>query len=122
MTLVPFNEDLNRMLLVVKGGSAESYRVSWGGEFHTYSSRQLAQGVNLARDFVLNPFSEAFKRVDEAVAAKQAFETTQIKEVFHSPDARTDMPGAVARTEAKRAPLAQAIHDAFVPVTHIPSA
>ena len=118
MTLVPFHPELNRMLLVVKGGSAESYRVSWGGESHAYSARQLAQGVNLAQDFVRNPFSEAFKRVDEAVAAKQAFETTQIKEVLHGRDTQTDMAGAVARTEAKRAPLAQAIHDVFAPVTH----
>ena len=56
--------------------------------------------------------------MDEAVAAKQAYETKQIKEVFHGQEARADMAGAVARTEAERAPLVRAVQDAFVPVTH----
>jgi len=118
MALVPFNQELNRLMLVVKGASAEDYRVTWGSESRVYSAKQLARGVNLAADFVVNPFSEAFKRVDEAVAAKQAYETKQIKEVFHGQEARADMAGAVARTEAERAPLVRAVQDAFVPVTH----
>ena len=32
MTLVPFNADLNRLMLVVKGGTAKNYAVTWGGE------------------------------------------------------------------------------------------
>jgi hypothetical protein len=56
--------------------------------------------------------------VDAAVIAKQAFETRQIKESFRSPEARTDMDGVADRTEKDRAPLAEAIKTAFVPVTH----
>ena len=40
------------------------------------------------------------------VAAKQAYETEQIKQFFHSPEARADMDKVVAATEAQRAPLA----------------
>ena len=74
--------------------------------------------MNLAADFVSNPFSEAFARVDAAVAAKQSYETQQIKGAFRSPEAKTDMEGVAAKTESERAPLAAAIKSAFQPVTH----
>ena len=85
---------------------------------NTYTAAQLADGVNLAADFVENPFCDAFKQVDEAVAAKQAYETHQIKSVFHSKEAKADMDKAVAETEAARAPLAAAIAAAMTPVRH----
>ncbi|MDD2762661.1 MAG: SGNH/GDSL hydrolase family protein [Opitutaceae bacterium] len=118
MTLMPFNQDLNRLLLVVQGGTAKNYRVTWEAGSRIYSAEQLEQGVNLAADFAVNPFSEAFARVDAAVAAKQEYETRQVKQMFHGEAGKADMEGTVARTEAERAPLAAAIRAAFVPVTH----
>ena len=118
MTLAPFNQELNRLMLVAKNGKAKSYRVTWGTESKTYSAAQLAKGVNLADEFVINPFSEAFAKVDAAVATKQNYETQQIKGAFRSPEAKADMEGVAAKTEAERAPLAAAIKTAFVPVTH----
>jgi lysophospholipase L1-like esterase len=118
MTLVPFNQDLNRFMLIAKGATASSYRVTWGGESKIFTGDQLARGVNLAMEFSSNPFTEAFARVDAAVAAKQAYETIQIKQGFHSPQAKADMEAVVARTEKEREPLAAAIKAAFVPVTH----
>ncbi len=118
MSLVPFNQDLNRLLLIVRGGKAERYEITWGPASRVYSAADLAKGVNLAADFSVNPFSDAFKKVDEAVAAKQAFETVQIKKRFHSREARAEMDVVVAETEAERTPLVKAIHAAFVPVTH----
>ena len=118
MTLIPFNQDLNRLMLVAKGGKASGYKVTWGEETKTYSSAQLAKGVNLAADFSVNPFTEAFKKVDAAVGAKQNYETTQIKNIFHGAEGKADMEAAVKKTEAERAPLAEAIKTAFVPVTH----
>ena len=117
-TLVPFFEQLSRFRLVVNNASAAEYQIVWGNTTNVYSSAQLAAGVNLAADFVDNPFCEPFKRVDEAVAAKQAYETKQVKQVFHSNEARADMDQAVARTEAERAPLATAIATAMLPVRH----
>jgi len=119
MTVVPFNEDLNRLMLVVKGMGSKSYKVTWGAESHTYTKEQLAKGVNLAADFTVNPFSEAFKKVEDAVLAKQSFETKQIKTDFRSAEAKADMEAVVAKTEEQRAPLAEAIKKAFVPVSHI---
>ena len=94
-------------------------QVIWGGVTNTYTAEQFSAGINLADDFAVNPFSEAFKQVDAAVAAKQAYETRQIKSSFHSTEARTNMEAVVARTEAERAPLAEAITAAFVPVRHV---
>ena len=118
MTLVPFNAELNRLTLVVKGGSAQNYAVTWGDETRDYSAAQLAAGVNLAEDFAVNPFSAAFAKVDAAVADKQKYETRQIKDLFHGPEGRADADATAALTEKARQPLAEAIATAFVPVTH----
>jgi lysophospholipase L1-like esterase len=117
-TLVPFFQELSRFQLVVKNATAANYQVIWGVSTNTYVAAQLAAGVNLAQDFAVNPFSEPFKKVDEAVAAKQAYETRQIKQIFHGPEGTADMNKAVADTEAVRAPLEAAIGAAMVPVTH----
>jgi lysophospholipase L1-like esterase len=118
MTLVPFNADLNRLKLVVTGGTAQNYTVTWGEETHDYSAAQLAAGVNLAEDFAANPFSAAFAKVDAAVTEKQNYETRQIKDLFHGPEGRTDADATAALTEKVRQPLADTIAAAFVPVTH----
>jgi len=118
MTLVPYNEELNRFKLVVRNAPAGRYRVTWGDATKSYSAAQLAQGINLATDFQSNPFSAAFARVDEAVAKKQAYETRQIKTLFHGPEGRTDIDATAALTEKVRRPLADAIEAAFVPVRH----
>ncbi|MDB6036147.1 MAG: hypothetical protein JWM16_6485 [Verrucomicrobiales bacterium] len=118
MALVPFNQNLNRFLLVGKGGKASNYKVTWGTNSKVYSAEALAKGVNLADDFVENPFCQAFQKVDKAVEAKQIYETKQIKEIFHGPEGKKDMETAVKMTEGERAPLAAAIRQSFVPVTY----
>ena len=118
MTLLPFNEQLNRFTLVAKGGTAQNYKVTWGKESKSYSAAQLAKGVNLAADFAVNPFSDAFAKVDAATAAKQSYETKQIKQLFRSPEAKADMEAVATKSEAERAPLAAALKAAVVPVTH----
>jgi lysophospholipase L1-like esterase len=119
MTLVPFNQELNRFTLIAKGGGAARYAVTWGAESRTYTAEQLASGVNLADDFAVNPFSAAFKRVDEAVVKKQQYETEQIKKQFHGAAGKADIEKTASETEAVRAPLAAAIAAAMVPVDHV---
>jgi lysophospholipase L1-like esterase len=118
MTLVPFNQELNRLILVAKNGPGGSYKVTWGSESKVYSAGQLAKGVNLADDFALNPFTAAFNKVDAAVLAKQNYETHQIKDLFHGLEFKVEPETVVTLTEKCRAPLAEAIKAAFVPVTH----
>jgi len=118
MTLIPFNQDLNRLMLIARNGKAGNYKVTWGASSQTFSAKQLEEGVNLAEAFPANPFSEAFGKVDAAVVAKQAYETKQIKERFRSQAAKEDIEAVAAETEKERTPLADAIKAAFVPVTH----
>ncbi len=119
MTLIPFNQELNRLVLKAENIRAgRNYKVTWGKGSKTFSAAQLERGINLAEEFPCNPFCEAFAKVDAAVAAKQAYETQQIKKAFRSPEAKTDMEGVAAKTEQEREPLAAAIKAAFVPVTH----
>ena len=116
MTLVPFNAELNRFRLIVQGGTAKRVSCDLGQDQEAYTAGQLAQGVNLADDFAENPFSEAFKKVDEAVAAKQAFETKEMKGILHGK--KDGMEAAVEKAEAERAALAAKAQAAMVPVTH----
>lgn len=125
MTLVPFNERLNRLMLFVKNPTAPSYRVSWGDVSKTFTSEQLAAGVNLAVEFPENPFNAAFAKVDSAIADKQAFETKEIKDMFHgngNPSgaalvAQSD--GLVGKAEEERDGLVAAVRAAFVPVRYV---
>ena len=126
MTLIPFNQDLNRLTLVAKNGSAQQYQVTWGGESKTFSAAQLEQGINLAAEFPNNPFGEAFAKVDAAVTAKQNFETKEMKQDFRPKDvphptieqvtAQTE--NVVGEDEKKHDALAVAVREAFVPVTY----
>jgi len=136
MSLVPFNEELNRLTLIVKNGKAQKYTVTWGKEGRSYTAEQLAKGINLAADFVDNPFMPAFSNVDKAVTEKQKYETKQIKQIFHglAGSKYVDMGDPemahfaamldslsekiIAETEKTRTPFVKAIKMAFVPVTH----
>ena len=117
-TLIPFEQELNRLTLVASGGKSENYRVTWGSESKSFTGDQLRHGVNLAEAFPSNPFCEAFGKVDAAIAAKQGYETKQIKELFRSPEAKAEMEAVAASSEKERETLVAAIKAAFVPVTH----
>jgi len=118
MALVDFNQRFNRLRLVVAGAPAGRYQVTWGSETRSFTAEQLAAGMNLPAEFATTPFDQAFQRVDEAVARKQAYETKQIKSLFHGEEGQTDMEATVALTERVRAPLAAAIPARREPVTH----
>ena len=63
LEFLPFNQDLNRFILVVSG-PADHYKVTWGKTSKEFSASQLKEGINLAAEFLDNPFSEAFQKVD----------------------------------------------------------
>jgi lysophospholipase L1-like esterase len=127
MTLVPFNQDLNRLTLVVKNGSASQYLITWGAESKTFPAEQLAKGINLAAEFPANPFSETFAKVDAAVTAKQAFETKEMKETFRRTASRRPTMAQIAAQTDEVVGEAEKEHDAlvaaeraaFVPVKHV---
>ena len=80
LPFVPFNKDLNRYVLVVKNLKSPRARITWGEQSKEFSAEQLATGVNLAAEFLKNPFVKPFMEVNKAVEQKQAFETTFIKD------------------------------------------
>lgn len=118
MTLCPFNQDLNRFTLKLKNCTADQYNIKWGEQEKTFTRDQLEKGINLADEFQVNPFTESFKKTDEAIAQKQNYETRQIKDMFHNDEAKTNMDMVLKLTEETRAPKVQAVKEAFKPVTH----
>jgi lysophospholipase L1-like esterase len=118
VALVGFQPQLNRLRLLVTGATAASYQVTWGETTRTFTREQLAQGVLLPAEFPDNPFCEPAKKLMEAVTAKQAYETRQIKDLFHGREGAVDMEATAALTEKARAPLVAAAARAFRPLTH----
>ncbi|MBL9151816.1 MAG: SGNH/GDSL hydrolase family protein [Verrucomicrobiales bacterium] len=124
-----FNQDLNRLTLVVKGLTAAKAKVSWGGETKEYTREQLEAGINLAADYTATPFDGAFKGLIDAVGAKQAYETLAIKNlVTHfrgfADEAKADPEFGAALDTLKRkigekhARLDEAARAKVVPVKH----
>ena len=90
---IPFNQDLNRFTLVVENAPADKCKVTWGKSSKEFSKEQLAKGINLAAEFIDNPFSEPFRKVDAAVREQQKYETGLVKSVVTKlPDFRKLVP------------------------------
>jgi len=126
---LPFNEDLNRLMLVVRNLKSDKAKVSWGSASKTFTREQLVKGINLAAEFLDNPFSEPFRKVDEAVAKKQGYETFLIKEsnralsgVERNLGDDAEVAAAVKTLKGKlltrHDALAAAVRAALVPVKH----
>ena len=81
---VPFNQDLNRLTLVVKNLKSDKAKIVWDEKSKSFTREQLANGINLAAEFLDNPFSKAFARVDGVVARKQQYETDMFESIFPS--------------------------------------
>ena len=80
LPFVPFNEDLNCFELTVTNLDAEKAEIQWGDASGTFTSEELAKGINLAAEFPNGPLKAPFEKVMNAVAKKQAFETPMIKD------------------------------------------
>jgi lysophospholipase L1-like esterase len=119
MALCGFDAALNRFTFKATGLTAASYKLTWGEDSRTLSAADLTAGVNLAAIFATSPFTDRFGKIQAKVAAKQAYETRQIKEIFHGPEGRTDLEAAATVTEKVRAPLAAAVAESIQPVAHV---
>ena len=118
-SLVPFAKQLNRLTLTIRGNDDKPVKITWGSVSKVFTPAEVASGINLAEAFDVNPFSEAFAKLDAAVLAKQTFETKQVKQIFHGKQGKENFEKAVADTEAERKPLAEAVAAAVVPVEHV---
>ena len=117
---LPFNTELNRFRLVVNGASP--MKVTWGKASKTFSANELAKGVNLAAEFVDNPFSEPFKAVENAVRRQQEYETQGMKNIWHSKEYLPEDQAALRKLAdgvvTKARALEAAAHLAVKPVKH----
>lgn len=77
-----FNQDLNRFMLTVKNLSTAHADVTFGTVTKTFSKEQLSAGINLAAEFIDNPFVGPFQQVLDEVGRKQAYETMMIKGII----------------------------------------
>ncbi len=126
---LPFNQDLNRLTLVVKNLDTPKAVVTWGQASKEFTKDQLAAGINLAAEFETTPFASAFAELQNAVGKKQNFETTMIKNVItqfrnYPAELKADEEGQAAlktisaRLHAHQAALDAAAREKLVPVKH----
>lgn len=120
---IPFNHDLNRLTLKVENAGGEMYRVTWGATTREFTGRQLSEGINLAAEFLDNPFSQQFTEVEKAIRLKQTFETQAFKNVMPvlreaMPEDKETVAKVVAGIDAKHREKSAAIRELVKPVTH----
>ena len=82
--LLPFNQELNRYLLVVKNAPGPKVKVTWGKATKEFSAEAIAKGINLAAEFSDNPFSAPFAKIHAAIRDKNAFDIKAVKILQHS--------------------------------------
>lgn len=118
MALIPFDAELNRLVLKIADNKSKSYTVTWGSETKTYTAGQLHNGINLAAEFQNNPLVAPFKKIQKAVSAKQAFETKQIKQFVHGEAGKKDMEGTFESTEKEREVFVKNLAATVQPAAH----
>ena len=96
----PFNDELNRYLLVVHGLKTQKAKVTWGTESQEFSAADLEHGINLAAAFPTNPFSESFARVNTLVYEQQTREVILVKLFLHTiPDFKSVIPDGTSELD-----------------------
>ena len=129
LPFLPFAQDLDRFMLVVKNLGTAQAKVTWGETSKTFARADLEKGINLPVEFLSNPFGKAWANLDSAVAQQETWETFMIKsEISQNPwllgqldndpavaDALTALGPPLWKREAKGMALSRA---QVVPVQH----
>lgn len=90
---IPFNQDLNRLTLIVRNPGSDKVKVTWGKKSMEYSAADLEKGINLAADFIDNPFVEPFRAMHQRIHNKQTWETQYIKNLYMTtPEIQKNVP------------------------------
>jgi lysophospholipase L1-like esterase len=122
----PFNADLNRLTLKVTGAGDKGAKITWGSASKQFTKEQLTEGINLAAEFLDNPFVEPFHRVQTQIGKQQAYETPLVKELIHTvpvftrlvPDESPAVERIVDSAIRQDKALASESSAAVVPVRH----
>jgi lysophospholipase L1-like esterase len=124
---LPFNEELNRFILAAKNIDVDAEcEVTWGEAARQYTGADLAKGINLAADFLDNPFSGSFRRSEEVILKQQVFETTLTRRLLHNipdylryvPDAKEDLDNVIEKLCQRAKEMAAASSASVVPIRH----
>lgn len=123
---LPFNQDFNRYMLTVKGLRTPKASVTWGKTTKVFPAAELSKGINLAAEFLDNPFCDQFLAIQEAMLSKARYEEMFTNEFLRkTPRLKTQDP-AQAEVLAKIASNGVAFQHEFqdmvagrvVPITH----
>jgi hypothetical protein len=101
LPFVPFQQDLNRFELVVRNLPGEKAEVVWGSEKKVFSKAELENGINLAAEFLNNPFSVPFALLLRDISSKQMFENWMIRNFYSN--FRTHMTDIDSDAESMKA-------------------
>src|SRR5262249_18158760 len=117
----PFNDDLNRFKLIVTGGSSDRYKINWGESLEKNSTAEVSKGINLAEEFLDNPFSAPVQDVERAIKRQQEHETPMIKKLLHpkNDEEKAKFADAIETSTQQDLALAKVAHDAVKSVTHV---
>ncbi len=126
LPFLPFNEELNRFRLVVTGATPAQLKVTWGAESKVFAAADLAKGINLAAEFLDNPFAEPFRKVEQKIREKQQQETPALKQCLHDlpnyarmlPDEQETVQKLATKLVDKVKASAAAVPAAVTPVRH----
>jgi lysophospholipase L1-like esterase len=123
----PFNDDLNRFKLVATNVGSDKVRVTFGKASKEFAAADLAKGINLAAEFLDNPFSGPFAAEMKKIQAKQVLETKLDKDLLTSsmptfaqaiPEAKPAYAAFEPAIPAMLAAQAKAVADAVPPVRY----
>jgi lysophospholipase L1-like esterase len=126
-TVFPFNDDLNRYMLVVKGLTTPKAKITWGTTTKEYTAADLAKGINLASEFLANPFLEQFSKVDAAVRGQEEQEQTLVQTFMHNaaqfeqqlgPETKTGFDQVISAGMARHNALFKQAADLVIPIQH----
>lgn len=82
LPFIPFQQDMNRFELKVNNLSKPKAEVIWGTKKKAFTKAELEKGINLAAEFIDNPFTSQFNRFIQQVRTKQGFEIWMIHSFF----------------------------------------
>jgi lysophospholipase L1-like esterase len=125
---LPFNDELNRYMLVVKNLKSARAKITWGADSKEFTAAQLAKGINLAAEFLNNPFVPAFNAVDDQMRIKGIYESTIVTNYFGQsaaiiapllPEKAASLKSADAALRDIDAGLAEYCAQAVKPVVHV---
>jgi hypothetical protein len=123
----PFNDDLNRYLLIVKGLTGTKAKVTWGSQSREFPVADLEKGINLAAVFAAHtPFDETFQKVERALWIQQEPEALFTENFFHplagyrtmAPNAGASIDQVIAAIMAQDKQRAADAAALVVPVHH----